>query len=39
MITDSNQACIAKITGRRVQEVLLNPPEEIPPDPKINAST
>jgi len=23
MITDSNQACLAKMTGRRVQEVLL----------------
>jgi hypothetical protein len=22
MITDSNQACLAKMTGRRVQEVL-----------------
>ena len=27
MITDSNQACMAAMTGRRVQEKVLVPPE------------
>jgi len=39
MITYSNQVCFAKMTGRRIQEEVIGPKENSPPQPDLENFT